>query len=80
MGKQFIIFVLFCIAIMAQANGFANDDWFQNILNRKEKVTQLQVYVQDVGKKHQIRHNENAETSLDNYPQFFDCNFEVADE
>ncbi|KAL6515152.1 Serine/threonine-protein kinase-like protein acr4 [Orobanche hederae] len=30
--------------------------------------------------KHQIRHNENAETSLDNYPQFFDCNFEVADE
>ncbi|KAL6526006.1 hypothetical protein OROHE_015530 [Orobanche hederae] len=48
MGKQFIIFILFCIAIMAQANGFANDDWFQNILNRKEKVTQLQVYVQDI--------------------------------
>ncbi|KAL6517406.1 hypothetical protein OROMI_033107 [Orobanche minor] len=48
MGKQFIIFILFCTAIMAQANGFANDDWFQNILNRKEKVTQLQVYVQDI--------------------------------
>ncbi|KAL6526005.1 hypothetical protein OROHE_015529 [Orobanche hederae] len=48
MGKQFIIFILFCIAILAQANGFANDDWFQNILNQKEKVTQLQVYVQDI--------------------------------
>ncbi|KAL6545945.1 hypothetical protein OROGR_009819 [Orobanche gracilis] len=47
MRKQFIIFILFCIAIMAQANGFADQDWFQSILNRKEKVTQLQVYVQD---------------------------------
>ncbi|KAL6494836.1 hypothetical protein OROGR_031636 [Orobanche gracilis] len=49
MGKQFIIFILFCIAIiMAQANGFANEDWFQTTLNQKEKVTHLQLYVQDI--------------------------------
>ncbi|KAL3613968.1 hypothetical protein CASFOL_042042 [Castilleja foliolosa] len=40
MAKQFILFMLFSIAIMAQAS--------QNIYCGKEKVAQLQYYVQDI--------------------------------
>ncbi|GFP89022.1 dirigent protein 21 [Phtheirospermum japonicum] len=48
MGKQFVLFMLFSIAVMAQANGFATKKWFPNIFKGKEKVTQLQLYVQDI--------------------------------
>ncbi|KAL3621360.1 hypothetical protein CASFOL_036272 [Castilleja foliolosa] len=48
MVKQFALFMLFSIAIFAKANGFETKNWFTNIFKHKEKVTELQLYVQDI--------------------------------
>ncbi|KAI3446232.1 hypothetical protein Pfo_002897 [Paulownia fortunei] len=48
MGKQFVVLMLFSIAIVAHGNGIEKKNWFQNIHRVKEKVTQLQLYVQDI--------------------------------
>ncbi|KAK6159568.1 hypothetical protein DH2020_006882 [Rehmannia glutinosa] len=48
MGNQFIVLLIFSIAIVANGHGIATKTWFKKSYPAKEKVTQLQLYVQDI--------------------------------
>ncbi|KAK6136599.1 hypothetical protein DH2020_029632 [Rehmannia glutinosa] len=48
MGKQFILLMLFSIATMAIGKAIPKETYLQNISLAKEKVTQFQLYVQDI--------------------------------
>ncbi|KAG8368121.1 hypothetical protein BUALT_Bualt15G0012200 [Buddleja alternifolia] len=53
MLKQYLVLTLLSIATLAHGNDIAKEpdtltNWFQNLSVAKEKVTQLQLYVQDI--------------------------------
>ncbi|KAK4437654.1 Dirigent protein 1 [Sesamum alatum] len=48
MGKQFLVLLLFSVATLASGDDIAMKTWFKKTDLSKQKVTQLQLYVQDI--------------------------------